>query len=860
MSHRSLIAIVLLSACTDFADVARGVCGNGLLEPGEDCDSGDPSCVRCAVTCKASVDCPTASYACGVDGLCHAPGGLLAEPTSPVTFGADDLRITDIDRDGTGDVLGVSKTSIVVHHGDANGSLSAITSFVTPAQSGAPTFGDLDGDGSIDITLSTLDGIVSYTSRFGTLSPLDIESPIFGDDGTPLDLVKLFPLGKFQLGAFVDDGTSVLLVVIDFLNPDASYVTSPCTGRLGAIEHARFSLPSVDLYRASTETAATADFVVSFTTTAGALCETSIHGNTFAGFTFADITPAGASSVSERPVLADLDTDTDPCPSLVSSDGGAAAMRQWEGHLASGHCTFDAAGPNGLPLPVVPNSPSTAIAIGRLAISPVIAGVASDALVMSSGIYGYAPSVNAIGEIYSSSGRRIVHVASGDLDRDGDIDCVLATEHEDDLDVLYRFPLGLELFRVDTASEVTSLTIGDFDGNAVNDIAYTETSTEHQNMMIAYGTADRPLPPIQVATFTSVGSVSTIAFPDSVDQLSIADDLAVIQEGEVGLPTTMTLLHGSPQRTMLSFFDPRNDASKAASVLRGAVVGHFTGSGHADLLAIGSPSEGATSGIRAWLVAGGDAGLDNTPSAGISGNGLADCDGGATIGVCVQSAVYLAWPLVAHDSVIAIDRAPVPHAALIDPTSSAGLVSTDLPLVVADVPAGATVRSLYATDLDGDGALELVISFATRGGPVAGSVRVCQMTAGVASRCDELAPVIASLAPEITSCTDAAPGHVARRDPTTPVTAGDDLVVLCHEASGVTSLFRVARDGAEVAVTPLAHGVGLRAIAVADVTGDGVDDVVAVQGIGGGQSVVVYAQCSSRDLETCRQSAAGEAP
>jgi len=853
MTPRLLLLLLgaVVSACTDFTAVTRGACGNGLLEPGEDCDSGDPSCVRCAVTCRGAIDCPTAAYTCGVDGFCHAPGGQLADPTPPVTFGADDLRITDVDHDGTGDVIGVSKTSIVVHHGDAHGSLSTITSFVTPAQSGPPAFGDVDGDGSIDVTLSTLDGIVSYTSRFGTLSPVDIESPIFGEAGTPLDILMLFPIGPFQLGAFVDGGGSILLVVVDLLDPGATHATAPCGARLGAIEHARFSQPSVDLYRAS---AVDADLVVSFTTTGGALCATSIHGNTLAGKSFADITPAGTNPVAERPVLVDLDADGDPCPSLVSSDGGPSAMRRWEGHLAGGHCTFDPAGPTGLALPPVANAPPSAVAVGRMPIVPAIAGLASDALVLTSGIYGYAPGPDALVEVYGSSARRISHVATGDLDGDGDLDCVLATDHEDDLDVLYRFPLGLELLRIDTASQVTSLTIADFDGNAVNDIAYTESSTDHQNLMVAYGTADRPLAPVQVATFTSVGTVSTIAFPDSVDRLSIADDLAVIQAGPAaGAFPTMTLLHGSPQRTMLSFFEPRDDVILPDTTLRGAVVGQFTGSARPDLLAIATPDQGTSVGMRAWLVAGTEAGLATTPSAGISALGLADCDG---TGVCVTDALYLVWPGAAHDLVIAVDRQAVPHAALLDPTAPAGFDATAIPVLLAGVPAGASARSLYASDLDGDGAPELVASFETRGGPLAGTVRVCLMAAGVPQRCDDLTPIIAAVAPAVTACTDAAPGHLTRHDPFTPETPGDDLVVLCHEDPGVTSLYRIVRGGDGLTATPLAQGVGLRSIRVADVTGDGIDDVIAVQGNAGAQSIVVFAQCSSRDLESCPQAAA----
>src|SRR6188508_55641 len=97
---RSLILLVVLTGCTDFDDLTRNICGNGLVEVGEDCDSSDPTCVRCAVSCSVDEDCPSAAYACGVDGFCHAPSGDLARPSAPVTFQADELRVTDVDHDG----------------------------------------------------------------------------------------------------------------------------------------------------------------------------------------------------------------------------------------------------------------------------------------------------------------------------------------------------------------------------------------------------------------------------------------------------------------------------------------------------------------------------------------------------------------------------------------------------------------------------------------------------------------------------------------------------------------------------------------------------------------------------------------
>ncbi|HWU87527.1 MAG TPA: hypothetical protein VN253_09645, partial [Kofleriaceae bacterium] len=593
----ALAALAALAACTDFDDLPRGVCGNGLVEPGEDCDSADADCVRCAVACAATRDCPNAAYTCGVDGFCHAPGGALDRPSAPVTFQVDDLRVADLDHDGTGDVLGVSKTSVVVRYGDAAGALAAADSFVTPAQSGPPSFGDLDGDGSLDLTLETLDGIVSYASRYGALAPAAVESPIYGQDGRPLDFARLFSVGPQQLGAvFVDGSGLVVLAVLDFLQPNRPYVAAPCAARLGGIPRARLALPSMDIYQASAAGAAVAQYVVSFLTSAGEPCVMAIHGSPGADYLLDDITPAGAGALQQPPRLADLDSDGDPCPSLVNSDNGAA-LRRWDGAMQGGRCTLAAGGPAGIALPPTPGAPASAVVIGRAPLVPAIFGVGSDALVMSSGVYVVGAS--SITSVYASS-RRLGHVAHGDLDGDGDIDIVLGSADEDDLDVLYRYPLGVEVLRIDTASRVTSITIGDYDGNTVNDIAYTETAIGHQDLRIAYGTHDRPLPPVRVASFSDVASVTPIELGDSVDMLGIADDLVVIQPGAGDL-ATLSLLHGSPQRTMLSFFDPRPGGLGSQIVLGGAVVGRFVAGREPDLLALATVPAG---GVRAWTVAG----------------------------------------------------------------------------------------------------------------------------------------------------------------------------------------------------------------------------------------------------------------
>ena len=55
MRHALMLLVMSTAACTSFDTLGRNVCGNGLIEPGEDCDSSDASCVRCAEIGRAHV-------------------------------------------------------------------------------------------------------------------------------------------------------------------------------------------------------------------------------------------------------------------------------------------------------------------------------------------------------------------------------------------------------------------------------------------------------------------------------------------------------------------------------------------------------------------------------------------------------------------------------------------------------------------------------------------------------------------------------------------------------------------------------------------------------------------------------------
>ena len=339
---------------------------------------------------------------------------------------------------------------------------------------------------------------MSYTSKFGVLAPVAIESPVFdADTNEPINFQRLFPVSRIELGGMVADPQNIATQLIVVAFGDTAKVTGgpPCLARLGALPPNQIQQSTFDVYRVTPEGQLDTELIVSFLTTSGLPCVSSLHGNVVAGYTIDDITPTGANGMTTKPILADLDTDADRCPGLINSDAGAGALRIWDGDTVGGHCILKPAGTDGAALPSAPAAPGTAVAIGRIELVPPIAGIARDALVMTSGVYGHVPVAvppfvpqPTLLELYSSNGRQLAFVATGDLDNDGKLDAVLATGDQDDLDVLFRFDSGLQLLRIDTASHTTSLTIGDYDANGILDIAYTETNGDHQDMMIAYGT------------------------------------------------------------------------------------------------------------------------------------------------------------------------------------------------------------------------------------------------------------------------------------------------------------------------------------------------------------------------------------
>lgn len=875
--------LAVLAACTTFDPIERGVCGNGLIEPGEDCDSPDPSCVACSVACTAAADCPNAAYTCGVDGLCHAPSGMFSQPTAPILDLIDQLQVADIDRDGIGDVVGVSSTSIDVHYGDPDALLASSAVYATPLQTGTVAFGDIDGDGVADATMITQDGIVSFTSPYGALTAAVSLFPLAGSDGQTLDVITTFPISDLAIGLVIGGSANAVIDVVQLdANGTANALDLNCIVPVGDIGSG--FLDSYTTVEGSDQSIDTEVTVWTHGSGSGPTnrewCVNAIHLGPPTptggprGVSFFDLTPTGTPP-ARRPAFAELDNAV--CPSLVTSDGSG----DWGDFVGAkvvigNHCGIGSAS---VALPQPAGNPDGA-PLGHIPLVPAIAGYANDLLVLPLGVFAYQAG-SGWSEIFKTP-VNLSAVAFGDLDGDGAIDAAVVGSGGANFDVLYR-AVGSDgpafvVAPVRTSGVVEQLAIADFDGNGADDVAYTEQLLDHEQLSVAFGGPGRDIEQVSEGAFPSVVSMTPVGISDSSDPQSVIADLLVLDQLATGADA-LTLLHGSPERAMLSYFEPRttNDPSRQTP-MRQVVTGFFGGGDNRfrDVVSLlpGASATGQTEpGAIAYRLDGSVNGLDpGDPIDTVFGEnitGVGDCTvGTASTGApCIRDATALAWQTgSAHDVIIAVDHQVPPQAYRLDPWAfapSGNHSGTYAASVLAAPTIGlapdftAESHDAFAFDVDGDGAPELVLAFAPdedAAGTGTGLVESCTMDqTGTPTTCTDLGALVAAAATDVTNltCVDAAAGNFTAGGPDAapPQPA---LIVLCHDTNGTSLLARVASGTATIVASGLPD---LRQIVVGDVTGDGIDDIVAIRGDSDNRSITVLVQCSSRDL-ACQAGAA----
>lgn len=173
---------LLIAACDDGpAEVPAGVCGNLVVEPGEQCD-GEAQCgavgaTACRFTCVQDTQACPGALACSVDGVCVASAERFVPYASAPRYElpADRIVVGDLDDDGRDDLIGVGE-SVRVRFGADDEPLRASFEKLIRPPTGAAAFGQLDDRPGLDVVFPTADGVFVLVARGRSLEAVPYAS------------------------------------------------------------------------------------------------------------------------------------------------------------------------------------------------------------------------------------------------------------------------------------------------------------------------------------------------------------------------------------------------------------------------------------------------------------------------------------------------------------------------------------------------------------------------------------------------------------------------------------------------------------------------------------------------------------
>jgi hypothetical protein len=608
----AIALLLLLVGCSELPSIEANQCGNGVLEPGEDCDRFSNfgldcrqagAADACHFDCSDQTDgthtaCP-AGFGCNINGACRRKTEEFPSTTTFEVGPVSALATGDFDGDGRQDVLSheppeaTLQSRFRLHYFDARGSLLETRAF--PKLAASPVFSDLDGDHRSDVLFSDFrlgmlrgrsdrawvpdtftsyrlpktalrvvgvnDGEVSAVSGFVTVTSIDGVPAIYVADIFTLKLRSLFELegrvadiaGRPAAGNLIEgDASPCLELVLGFRGAHDFSMLELCRPRVA-------SDPDFD-----DEHPAGMPFWL----------------DQARQWVFE--LPGDVTLDDQAPIVADVDSDghldvligAGKRPYLVRGDGTGLIPGATRYSLPfAGTKLVD---PDiGMPLAAGELS-------GDAHIDFVLpSGVLSSESRSGSGELSYAPSEVNLGEAWTVA-------QIGDLNGNGLADVVAASD----------VGAGVAFFngtggpsqiatRLTSNQPVGDIAIGDFNGDQIGDVAFIQkasTDGEHDGLSIAFGNlAAPPSEPLQVGRLRYAQTLA------SYRQAAFDRLLATSAEGNGG---GLTLLDDGVDRlpfapcTLVNFAHDLSVANDSAIAFS---VGAFSRPGATDVLALASP-------------------------------------------------------------------------------------------------------------------------------------------------------------------------------------------------------------------------------------------------------------------------------
>jgi hypothetical protein len=612
LSALGLALLMLVAACVRLPQIGDDECGNGVIEPPEDCDTfgvdGGALCrpqgsvgechLDCSATGAGRDACP-AGWGCDLGGICRRPTGEF-DPAREFEVGtAALLASADFDGDGRADVLSSEPldafgvTRIKFHYFDEEGELSDTRPF--PRLLLSPAIARMNDDARADVVFTD--------ERVGMLLGRTDRSWVpetFSSYRFPNTAIRTLTVRD----GLIED-TGGFLVFTLFENTAGVYVPDPANDGLPR----RLGTLPVPVERFVREP-------VAAQVVEGAPCKQSLLA--FEGearFTMFDVCQPGSDgSVVWRPEMTVAQIALDPPEPIVN--GLLAADVNGDGHLdviaGAAARSFVAYGDGQTLATAVPwtITPAEGAAIGDVPMPLAVGEVTGDGVadfVFPTGILLSQPS--SLGQSLYSPGsagqQRWTAAVIADLNANGDPDILVGSSDRPGLSFFNGTGTpDFTFFALPTSRPVEQLVVGDFDGDFIEDVAFTQDSGSGQDeraVMMAFGAPfGAPLPPVAVARLPNVEQM--MAYREAKLSHLLISSSEDVSEGRRGV---LTLLTGSTDRLPVALYELTTfaaDSSVNGSLGVRVLGGAFTSGAPGDVLAIGSQGAPMDAALQFWLL------------------------------------------------------------------------------------------------------------------------------------------------------------------------------------------------------------------------------------------------------------------